>query len=111
MTDQTEAQRLADRLDLYATGDKHQKDIEDAAAELRRLDAELMRKSDAIQRLWAERDSLRKSMAQLLEALEDAADDIEAWGAYASGYFQTKHDLLGAVNKARAAIAAAKEQA
>ena len=63
MTEQTEAQRLADRLDLYATGDKHQKDIEDAAAELRRLDAELMRKSDAIQRLWAERDSLRASTA------------------------------------------------
>jgi hypothetical protein len=36
MSEQTEAQRLADRLDLYATGDKHQKDIEDAAAELRR---------------------------------------------------------------------------
>jgi uncharacterized protein YbaA (DUF1428 family) len=63
MTEHTEAQRLADRLDLYATGDKHQKDIEDAAAELRRLDAELMRKSDAIQRLWAERDSLRASTA------------------------------------------------
>ena len=37
MSTQPEALRLADRLDLYATGDKHQKDIEDAAAELRRL--------------------------------------------------------------------------
>jgi hypothetical protein len=39
MTQQPDALRLADRLDLYATGDKHQKDIdiEDAAAELRRL--------------------------------------------------------------------------
>jgi hypothetical protein len=60
---------------------------QEAAAELRRLEA---------------------VNAQLLEALEDAADDIEAWGAYASGYFQTKHDLLGAVTKARAAIKAAK---
>ncbi len=59
----------------------------------------------------ASQDELRRLHAvnaQLLEALEEAADDIEAWGAYASGYFQTKHDLLGAVNKARAAIAAAK---
>ncbi len=32
-----EALRLADALDLYATGDEHQRDIEDAAAELRRL--------------------------------------------------------------------------
>jgi hypothetical protein len=56
-------------------------------------------------------EKLERINAQLLEALEEAADDIEAWGAYASGYFQTKHDLLGAVNKARAAIAAAKGQA
>ena len=36
-TQQPEALRLADRLDLYATGDKHQKDIEQATAEMRRL--------------------------------------------------------------------------
>lgn len=34
---QPEALRLADRLDLYAAGDKHQRDTEEAAAELRRL--------------------------------------------------------------------------
>ena len=37
MTTQPEALRLADTLDLYATGDAHQRDIEQAAAELRRL--------------------------------------------------------------------------
>ena len=37
MTTQPEALRLADALDLYATGDAHQRDIEQAAAELRRL--------------------------------------------------------------------------
>ena len=31
------ALRLADALDLYATGDDHQRDIEQASAELRRL--------------------------------------------------------------------------
>lgn len=42
MTDkQPEALRLADRLDLYATGDEHQRDTEEAAAELRRQHAEL----------------------------------------------------------------------
>lgn len=40
MTQQPEALRLADALDLYATGDKHQQDNEQAAAELRRLHAE-----------------------------------------------------------------------
>jgi len=66
MSEQTEAQRLADELVAlhgYPLSIK-------AAAELRTLDAELERKSDAIQRLWAERDSLRASMAQLLKALE-----------------------------------------
>ena len=33
--------------------------------------------------------------------LSEAADDIEAWGAYASDYFQKKHDLAGCVAKYR----------
>jgi hypothetical protein len=37
MIKQPEALRLANRLDLYAAGDKHQRDTEEAAAELRRL--------------------------------------------------------------------------
>jgi len=58
----------------------------------------------------AQRSNAAESVnAQLLEALEEAADDIEAWGAYATEYFQKRHNLQGAVNKARAAIAAAKD--
>ena len=37
MTQQPNALRLASALDLYATGDAHQRDIEQAADELRRL--------------------------------------------------------------------------
>jgi hypothetical protein len=38
MTDKLpEALRLAESLDLYSTGDKHQRDVEQAATELRRL--------------------------------------------------------------------------
>ena len=111
MTDQTEAQRLANELVAlhgYPLSIK-------AAAELRRLDAELMRKSDAIQRLWAERDSLRKSMAQLLEALKDIAYQLEKsriWGGM-DWHYNPLHPIhyLPARDKARAAIAAAKEQA
>ena len=47
-----------------------------AAAELRRLHAELERKSDAIQRLWKERDELRALNAELVEALRPA---VNAW--------------------------------
>ena len=45
-----------------------------AAAELRRLHAELERKSEAIQRLWKERDELRALNAELVEALRIVVD-------------------------------------
>jgi hypothetical protein len=41
-----------------------------AAAELRRLNAELERKSDSIQRLWKERDELRALNAELVKTLK-----------------------------------------
>jgi adenylosuccinate lyase len=116
MTQQTEAQKLANALER----DIQQTDaednvihvarwfVQDAAAELRRLEAELERKSDAIQRLWKERDTLRAVNKQLLEALEMGyADTMD--------YIKRNH-LSGAENNhwivaARAAIAAAKGQA
>jgi len=55
MTDkQPEALRLAKSLDFYSTGDKHQRDVEQAAAELRRLhqvNAELLAALDKLARL------------------------------------------------------------
>ena len=45
----------------------------------------------------AERNRLRHLLAE-------AADDIESWGAYASEYFQQKHDLAGCVAKYRNAL-------
>lgn len=63
MTQQSEAQRLADALDMTPTP---------VVVELRRLEGESERKSDAIQRLWKERDDLRAVNAQLLEVLENA---------------------------------------
>ena len=97
MSEQTEAQRLADELVAlhgYPLSIK-------AAAELRRLDAE--------------RDSLRASMAQLLEALKDIAYQLEKariWGGM-DWHYNPLHPIhyLPARDKARAAIAAAKEQA
>ena len=54
MTQQPNALRLASALDLYATGDAHQRDIEQAAAELRRLhevNAELLEALEKLARL------------------------------------------------------------
>jgi hypothetical protein len=44
-----------------------------------------------------------------LEALEEAADAIDSWGSYASGYFQVKHDLESDISKAKSAITVIKQ--
>jgi hypothetical protein len=41
---------------------------------------------------------------RLREALENAADDLEHWGAYASDYFKKKWNLQGDIDAARAAL-------
>ena len=63
---QPEALRLADHLEreYYVP----------AAYELRRLYADNEKKSEAIQRLWKERDELRVQRDALLEALQLIAD-------------------------------------
>ena len=55
-------------------------------------------------RLAHEADKLLKSECEgLRESLTHAADEVESWGAYASDYFQQKHDLAGTVLKVRQA--------
>jgi hypothetical protein len=80
---QPEALRLADRLDLYAAGDKHQRDTEEAAAELRRLHA---------------------VNQELLAALKDVKTDTD--GRFMSNIGQDR-----AYATARAAIAKAEGEA
>jgi hypothetical protein len=85
MTDkQPEALRLANAIDLGRP--RLVLDCIDAAAELRRL---------------------HEVNAELVEALKNAAEEIESWGAYASPYFQNKHDLAGSVAAVHAVIAKA----
>lgn len=63
--EQPKALRLADEIEWIAAG----KAGKETAAELRRLYEETERKSDAIQRLWKERDRLHALNQELLEAL------------------------------------------
>jgi len=44
----------------------------------------------------------RDLIKRLANALDDAADDVEGWGNYASSYFQEKHDLSGNVARIHA---------
>ncbi|MFV3090206.1 hypothetical protein ACNJYG_06890 [Pseudomonas sp. GW6] len=46
---------------------------------------------------------LRAELAAARVLLLEAAEDIESWGAYASAYFQEKHDLAGCAMKYRIA--------
>lgn len=115
MTQQPEALRLADLIDENSEAPLV---VKAAAAELRRLHARDKEwesvtgfMQNTIDRMEKDLLRLHSVNAQLLEALEEAADDIESWGAYATEYFQKRHNLQGAINKARAAIAAAKGEA
>lgn len=51
-------------------------------------------------------ERLERQRDQLLEALNEAKYLIADWGAYASPYFQEKHDLSGDIAKIEAVIAA-----
>jgi hypothetical protein len=94
-----EALRLADLLETGAIW----QDQEAAAAELRRLHSELERKSDAIQRLWKERDELRTLNAELAEALREIEPILaRMYGAQYRLYLQPMQIVRGALAKVEA---------
>jgi hypothetical protein len=101
MTEQTEALRLANALEEKPDSDGH---CRQAAAELRRLEAEVERKAAGIKFLWQECDRQERINAQLLEALEFIADRQDLMFAECS-------DAEEIIEVARAAIAAAKGEA
>ena len=83
----------------------------EAAAELRRLEGEIERKSDAIQRLWKKRDDLGAVNAQLLKALKVARREAICWYAQSWGFDPEVDELPDWLIEIDAAIKAAKEQA
>lgn len=50
-------------------------------------------------------EALRERVKVLEDALSEAIEDIEEWGAYASDYFKDKHGLAECLAKHRAALA------
>ena len=47
-----------------------------------------------------------REIDRLRAALADAIEEVESWGAYASEYFQDKHDLAGVLTRLREALRA-----
>lgn len=87
--------------------------LDEAADEIERLRAELaaerekaftaMRVFERYRELEAQIDTLRELLREARDKLNEAADEIHDWGAYADKYFQEKHDLIGCVQDAREA--------
>jgi hypothetical protein len=67
--------------------------------------------ADALDRQAAEIAELRAALAKAARDLEEAADDVAGWGAYAGEYFARKHDLDGSVGTIRSNAGAARRLA
>ncbi|WP_024717837.1 ead/Ea22-like family protein [Pseudomonas putida] len=83
-------------------------EIDDQALQARSAREVCLESQAAILSLISERDQLRAENEALRKALLEASEEVATWGAYASEYFQEKHDLAGCVAKLHAA-AMAKE--
>ena len=114
MSAKPEALRLADRLDLYAAGDDHQRDTEQASAELRRLHEENQRlktvmiaAAEELAKHWeAHCDAEGYGPVNLLRRLEKG---IAAEYGYTAGSFarlnEVNQELLEALKVAACEIA------
>jgi ATP-dependent exoDNAse (exonuclease V) beta subunit len=116
MTEQSEAQRLADELDAYHTASHHKK----AAAELRRLNQHELannvwnRKTKWVQDT-VQPHELGMHRADVLLQRIDRMEEVNArlLGALivmVDNFGPTSSDVVRGLGEARAAIAAAKEQ-
>ena len=65
---------------------------ENVAEEIRIIAKEVDALTTQLSAVKAERDALKRM-------LREASEDIADWGAYASNYFQEKHNLAGDIKK------------
>lgn len=72
-----------------------------AYSKCKELRADLERQTELRRLEWNRAEGLQAEVAALRALLLEASDEIACWGAYASDYFQEKHDLPGCVAKFR----------
>jgi len=92
--------------------------LDDADKELWRVGCEVARvapntgmvvlHSRTVLAVQGEIDRLREALNRAALALENQQDTIACWGAYASPFFQEKHDLGGDIESARVAAVSAR---
>ncbi len=87
----------------------------DQSAEVERLKADWLKLYEEFAKAnnanYARIAELERQQAVLVEALEEARDEVVGWAAYASEYFQQKHNLKGYVEKLDATLASVKGNA
>lgn len=86
-------EHLADKCNAIASGDH----VVISAADLKARDADLRAYKQGFEDAMREKESLRHDAERYRQLLLEAAQNIADWGAYASEYFQQKHDLDGCV--------------
>lgn len=87
---------MADLDSLFAENESLRGSCKAIGADMVKLTRERNSFRTKVEKLKAENDALRK-------LLLEASEEIYTWGAYASTYFQEKHDLEGCVAKFHAA--------
>jgi Asp-tRNA(Asn)/Glu-tRNA(Gln) amidotransferase A subunit family amidase len=75
-----------------------------AEAEFSHMQRRIARQRRALAKLYQRRHDKKAENARLREALRLAIDAVEFWAAYATPYFQDKHDLEEDLRKLRAAL-------
>ena len=90
---QPEALRLADCLDLYVTGDEFQWDIENSAAELRRLHAELAQLREKRQPL-SPLEAIKLGMKADDECRKHARGTTN-WACAMTRFYEAAHNITG----------------
>ncbi len=75
-----------------------------AEVEFSHMQRRIARQRRALAKLYQRRHYRKAENARLREALRLAIENVEFWAAYATSYFQDKHDLAGDLQKLRVAL-------
>jgi DNA repair ATPase RecN len=83
-----------------------QRKLDTAERELVALREEVKAHRAALDYQFTHLEQARARIGELERCYAEAIEDIESWGAYASQYFQEKHDLEGCLRQHRTLLAA-----
>lgn len=99
------------REDLHCVINDLAEQVREREQRIEELERQRNRLVTALQAETGKLVACEKRQAVLVEALEEARDEVVGWAAYASEYFQQKHNLRGYVEKLDTTLASVKGNA